>query len=686
MDASGYTAGGTASSGGGGATSEDTTEFWDVQKCKRAYQDYLGKKRDEIEEKNTARRYRHGAQWSADQIKALNRRKQPVVTFDHTGPKINGIVGALERLRQDAKAYPRTPQHQEGADLATAALRYGCDEQMWKAKSALCYEDGAVDGIGCMELELVAGDKTDGQPENGQPDYDIAYYPVRDGFFYDPRSFDLDFADAKYMGRGKWTDEETIKRLDPEGADIGYGSGAELSENTDRDNKWFYSTTDRKMIRLVDIWYLNKDDIWCWALFTGARIIKQGVSPWKNEKAKTTCKFIAFSAAVDHDGDRYGLIRILKGPQDEVNQRHSKALHQLNSRRIKATKNAVATGDIEAVRREAAKPDGVVLYNPGQDSVLEFDDAEKQANIMGQFEMLQYATAAIENYGPDSKAIGNDGAKAESGRALAIRQQAGFSQLGPFFGSVKSFNLRFYRALFCGMQQHWTGERWVRVTDNQGLPQFIQINGVQIDPMTGQPTMVNAIGSLDVDIIVDEGPDTVTMQQDTFEALSQALPAVAGLISPNVAAAALEVLVENSTMPEEAKKKFREAGKQPAPPDPEMMKAQIEQQRDQAKFQLEAQKAAADMQNKREVAALEAQIAREQAENEMKIEVFKAQSKIQLEREIASSKMQIERERSQTEQQIAREQADHGMEVSAEVAAQKMDIAKQQARARPAAK
>jgi hypothetical protein len=63
--------------------------------------------------------------------------------------------------------------------------------------------------------------------------------------------------------------------------------------------------------------------------------------------------------------------------------------------------------------------------------------------------------------------------------------------------------------MFAAIQKYWTGERWIRVTDDDGLAQFIQINGQQQDPMTGQQQIVNALGSVDVDIILDEGPDTI---------------------------------------------------------------------------------------------------------------------------------------------------------------------------------
>jgi hypothetical protein len=118
--------------GGGGAvssssSSDDGTKksgYWSHAKLKRSYLDYLGTKREEIDEQQDADRFVHGTQWTAEQIKQLNLRKQPVVWNNKTKRKINGIVGTLQRLRQDPKAYPRTPKHEQGAELATATIRY----------------------------------------------------------------------------------------------------------------------------------------------------------------------------------------------------------------------------------------------------------------------------------------------------------------------------------------------------------------------------------------------------------------------------------------------------------------------------------------------------------------------------------------------------------------------------------
>jgi hypothetical protein len=419
-------------------TGEDDQGFWPLSKLVLAYTTYLDSKSLEIQEQQTARRYRHGAQWTSDQIKTFNLRKQPVVTYNKIGPKVDGIVGTVERLKQDPKAFPRSPQHQAGADLATAVLRYLMDNNNWNAISPFVSEAAAVDGLGGVEIDLKAVPQTvqsqHGTPQQ-QPDYDIMFGPVdNDGFFYDPRSFKNDFSDARYLGVGKFVDEEQLIEMLPgmeEDIKAACDGNTELMSNSDRDNRWFATNGDFKQVRLVDCWYRSRGG-WKWALYTGSKILMQGVSPFVDELDQPISKYIMFSACVDHDGDRYGFPRNLISPQDEVNQRRSKGLHELNNRRIVATKAAVADANIEALRREAARADGIVLLNTSLDD-LRFDDQAKQAAVMGQLEFMRDAAMEIEKFGPNSAMIGGDAASSgSSGRAIALLQQAGLAGLGPY--------------------------------------------------------------------------------------------------------------------------------------------------------------------------------------------------------------------------------------------------------------
>ena len=503
----------------------DEEGYWALEKCKRCYMDYLGSKTEEIDEARIARQYRHGAQWTPGQVEIFNLRRQPVVTYNRIGRKIDSIVGLMEKIKQDPKAYPRNPRATDemGAELATACVRYVVEADLRESRFPFAIENGAVDGIGGVEMMLVKGDKGD---------TDIGFAGVKtDSFFYDPRCFDHDFSDARYMGTGKWLDMEDAIQLAPNASiarqlETQSESGSELSAYPDRERRWFDTSPNHKRVRVVDLWYKCEGE-WRWCLFTGSLKIDEGKGYFFNEKNEMICKYIMFSAFVDHDGDRYGFPRGLKSSQDEVNQRRSKGLHELNSRRIKAEDGAFS--DIEVTRREATRPDGVVIYNKGFE--MEFDDQARIANVEGQLKFLEDAKNEIENFGPNPALIGQ-GLEYKSGRAINLLQQAGIAELGPFVINVKNWKLRLYRAIWCAVQRYWTAERYIRVTDDEGIAQLIQINGVGLDEM-GYPRLVNAVGQLDVNFTLDEGPDEINMMGDSYDTLV-ALTAQGANIPPQI--------------------------------------------------------------------------------------------------------------------------------------------------------
>ena len=60
-----------------------------------------------------------------------------------------------------------------------------------------------------------------------------------------------------------------------------------------------------------------------------------GESPFKNERGMSISKYNAFANMIDIDGDHYGFVRRLRGPQDAMNQHRSKAIHIMNTRQLK---------------------------------------------------------------------------------------------------------------------------------------------------------------------------------------------------------------------------------------------------------------------------------------------------------------------------------------------------------------
>jgi hypothetical protein len=190
---------------------------------------------------------------------------------------------------------------------------------------------------------------------------------------------------------------------------------------------------------------------------------------------------------------------------------------------------------------------------------MEPDDNRALADMKGQLEMLQAAKEDIENFGPNPALVGQ-GLEDSSGRAIALLQQAGMAELGPYLSAYKNWKIRVYRCIWNIITEHWKSERWIRVTDDQNITQFFQINKLQVDQY-GHPAIVNAIGSMDVDFIIDEGPDAVNMQADSMMILQT--------LGPQFAQQFPEIALELSPLPNSIKKpmidKITQKQNQPPP-------------------------------------------------------------------------------------------------------------------------
>ena len=612
----------------------DEGEYASLSLLKRRYQDYLTSKRDERDEEDKSDRYYHGDQWTADEIQKLKDRNQPVVTDNRIQPNIDGVVGVVEKLRQDPKAYARTPKHEQGAEIATYALNYALDENRWKDFTPVIAREGAIKAVVGVELSIVPGDR-------GDPDIKIDR--VLTGFFYDPRSIQEDLSDARYMGVAKWVDLELAKEMFPDHADelddlASAGDGSDSNDLTDREQVWVQ--VNEKRLRLVEQWYLRKGK-WCFCFYTGAMKLHEGVSPFKDEKGKTFPRYVMFSANIDHDADRYGLIRNLIPMQDEVNHRRSKALHALNTIRVYLESGSVE--DPKEIQKQINSNDGLVIIPPG----AKVDEKSNAQQAQGNMEMLQEAKQSLETAGLSPQLLGEAGSD-QSGRAIALLQQAALSQLGPFIVNWRGWKMRVYRAVWFMIQQNWTNERMIRVTDDPETPGFLPVNSPMKDEMgnpvlraDGTPVLQNPLGSLDVDIIIDEGPDTVTQMQDVYQALSNI---------PNVPP---QVIIETANLPLSIKKKvlgiIEQAQQQPNPEvavgqaklklaaeeqqmNQQMKQAEFaqEQQRDADKAEAARLKAHEEMALKREQAEFDRQLQREQAAHEMEIAEFKANKEIEI--------------------------------------------------------
>jgi hypothetical protein len=488
----------------------ESSGLFPVTRLRQQYIDYLAAKAPEYEEQRLHRHYFHAAQWTAEQVRILRDRKQPIVTYNRVARKINSVTGLLQRIRQDPKAYPTNPKSAMGAEVATLAVRSVLKKNTWQTLDPMCAKQAATEGIGGVGFKLVRGDHAD-------PDIGMEFV-FGDDFFYDPRSAKPDFSDGRFHGIAKWIDVEAAIELFPDKEEelrtLMVETGFDLTTHADREFKWIY--VNEKRVRLVEHWY-RAHNRWYWAFYCSLIMLAQGVSYFRDENNVPMSRFVMFSAEVDHDGDRYGLIRNLKGPQDELNQRHSKALFMSNVTAQRIAKGAV--DDIETARKERARPDGVIEYNPGFQPP---EDISNMEDLQAHLSLMQDARQEIDSFANilPNILMGPKDASEQSGVAINLLQKAGISELGGFFVNYKDWKLRVYKAAWNICKTTWKSERWIRVSGRDEIAQFLQVNGEQRDQW-GRPTFINMLGDIGAEIGFDDGPDVENLMQETFDLIKQ---------------------------------------------------------------------------------------------------------------------------------------------------------------------
>src|SRR5215468_3371679 len=588
--------------------SSDEEGYFPISRLRQQYVDYLSTKVLEYEEQKISRHYYHGSQWTPEEIRILRARRQPVITYNRTNRKIDSIVALVQRLRQDPKAFPRNPQAQSGADLVTESIRAVCDGMDFEDIDFRATLQAATEGIGGIELKLVPGDQQD-------PDVSGDYI-FGDDFFYDPRSFKADFSDARYMGIAKWLDVESAVELFPDKEEqlrnLLVDTGFDLTTHADREFKWVYVNEQR--LRLVEHWYKYKGK-WYWAFYCSWLGLSRGVSPFVDERGRPMNRFVMFSAAVDHEGDRYGFCRNLKGPQDELNQRRSKALFVSNTRRLVMEKGAV--DDTERARTEWARPDGLLEINPGRK--IEPDDW--QPDLQAQLGLMQDARQEIDTFAnvtPDL--IGADDPQRHSGVAINLLQKAGIAEIGSFIKNYRNWKLRVYRAIWNIVKHTWVNERWLRVNaSNQQAMQLIQLNGTTRDQF-GQPAFLNRLGAINVEIVLDEGPDVSNVLMDALDQMKTLPP---GMVPPQVI---LKLLPLPQALRNDLEQMFQQAANKPDPKaQGEQVKAQAAQVKAQSDVQVAQIQARAEMANAQQDAQSRILDAQRQAEDHRNIMLQQAQ-------------------------------------------------------------
>lgn len=479
-----------------------------------------------------ARNYYDSDQLTPDEIATLKTRKQAPVIINRIKPKMDALMGMEKAAKTTAKAFPRTPAHEGGAEACTEGIRFVLQDNMWDQVRSAAWENLLIEGSCGCEV-IVKPNKEGGYKV-------ILRYLMWDRLIWDAHSRRKDYSDARWLGQVVWMDYDEAVALYPDAKDV---LDTMTSNSSTYDDKPRWMDGNRRRVKIVEMYYRKANGEMWYACFTrGGYCSAPKKSPYIDEEGYTEWPYEFASCFVTRDGGRYGAVRQLTDVQDEINARRSKALHLMSVRQVRGERGAVE--DVNKARQELAKPDGYIETTPG----MEFEILKTGDMAAAQFNLLTEAKNEIDAVSANA-AIQGKGNAGESGVAMRTRQQAGQVEIGPMFDVLRYWQLRVFRKIWNRIRQYWKAEMWIRVTDDETKLRWVGLNremtaGEQMleqakqqnlppeqmaalqqhiatDPAMQKKVKHNEVAELDMDIIISEVPDVLTAQIEDFQTLGE---------------------------------------------------------------------------------------------------------------------------------------------------------------------
>lgn len=548
------------------------------------------------ENKKMWERFYDGDQLSDEEKRALKARGQPEVVVNLIKPRIDGVLGDYLGRRVMMRARDRGSSDFDKAKHITEAIRYIEDMNRFDEQEAKVGEDMLIGGIGWYKILL--------DFDFLEAEIRVSHRNNND-VIPDRRSRRLDMRDGKRLWETVWVEVEDLKELYPtyekeieEAASIQMESfDSWLCQNKDKDYRgddYDLSTTNvdginfetfldpkRRRIRVINCWEREQKRIEFafhpaiqgsvqeitdldssdrkalrinypgvqtftrvkWNLNSGIFIVnaiiedKVDVRPHDSEGKFPFIRAIAHIEKEDSLSP-YGMVKQYVDPQKEYNKRRSKLLHKSNTNRIVAEEGAIADGNIEKIRREASRPDGVVLYKAGKQFQIQGGEPA-QADVL----LLQLAQSEIDAAGVSKEFVGQEDSSI-SGRAVNLREVYGQKILRPYYASLRYARKQVFEIILEEMQQYWTSEKLIKITDDPTAGQII-LNQRATDPITGRPVILNNLRLGKYDIKIDEDVETPNQRQEIFNNLLKLgeVSLKAGQPFP------LEMLIKSSDLP-----------------------------------------------------------------------------------------------------------------------------------------
>jgi hypothetical protein len=524
-------------------------------------------------------------QWSEEDAKELQDRGQIPLVYNVISTTVNWVIGTEKRGRTDYKVLPRRKDDAKPAERKTALLKYLADVNRSPFGRSRGFADAVKVGIGWLECGHDEGD-------DGEPLFDR--YENWRNMLWDSACSELDLKDARYVIRSKWVDVDIAKALAPGRASLieqcSRGSGdrylltgeygdepMDYSElELDRVSGTTYRNVNgyqRQRVRLVEIWFkvpekgkrivggqfngelfdphsighqeevaagkaevLQKPlmKVYVAVLTPGAGpngggLLHISPSPYRHNRFPFTP---IWGNRRGRDGLPYGMIQGLRGMQEDINKRASKALHILSTSKTLVEEGAAE--DLDELAEEISRPDCFGVLNAGGLARIETNIGQELAE--SHMRLMERSIVMIQqSSGVTDENLGRR-TNATSGIAIERRQDQGSTATTHFFDNLRLAVQIHGEKQLANIEQFMSEPKQFRITNMRGAPEYVDVNN-------GLPE--NDIVRSKADFVIDEADWRASMRQAAVDQLLEAMTKM----PPEAALVFLDLIVENMDIP-----------------------------------------------------------------------------------------------------------------------------------------
>ncbi len=568
-----------------------------------------------------------GEQWRDEDAREIMARGQHPLVYNKTSQHINWLLGTERRTKIDFKVLPRGSEDTETALTKQQLLKYVSDVNKAQFSRSRAFADSVKAGVGWLESG-VRSDPTE-EPifsryehwrniwwdhlakesdlsdarylfRSKWTDEDIAMsmFPTRknaiqrssrgDEFRYsdddeEPTGFTPLFRDSNgnpFLGYGRATLDETFaignrrrrNRLiecwyrQPETVKNFHGihhpgMGDNIREKFqqldgtpfDSENQEMNEMVGQNLATTYDAVQMN---VWV-AIWTGEFLLLNQKSPYNHNRFP----FVpVWCYRRDRDGMPYSPIRNMRDPQEDLNKRKSKALFILSTNQLIGDEDAFE--DWEEAADEASRPDGVLKHKRGASFEINrnLEMASQHVDLMQMDMDFLESTSGVteENLGEVNNV--------SSGTAINLRQVQGSVVTALLFDNLREAAQIQGEIELSLTEQFYTEPKKVRITNDRGRAEFMDVNGVGFDE-GGMPKLLNPITKSQADFVVDTQDFRESMRMAMFDQLME----MTTRLDPEVTMQILDLVVELSDVPgkDEIVRRIRRINGQTDPEDPQ---------------------------------------------------------------------------------------------------------------------